>query len=237
LSVSAAVDDDFCNNAQGRIVITISGGSGNYVIDWNTGSTLDTLNGLNAGTYTVIITDTTTACQYTNSYTVSNYGYFTLSEAITHASCGVCADGAIDLTVSGASPNYYYSWSSGATTQDINNLLPGTYTVTVTDDWGCTDIQTYTVGFTTAIDAYDDDIEVTVYPNPTNNVIYIDYNLHHYNHAIMVLYNLLGEALLREEVFISSATVKMDLSGLPKGIYYLNVHNEYFKRNYKIILR
>ncbi len=172
-----------------------------------------------------------------NTYTVTNLGYFTLSEAITHASCGICNDGAVDLTVTGSSPNYYYIWSNGATTQDINALLPGTYTVTVTDDWNCTDIQTYTIGFTTGIIGYDDEIEITVYPNPTSDIIYIDYNLNRYDHAFMVLYNLLGEALLREEVYISTATVKMDLSGLPKGVYLLNVYNEYFKRNYKVILK
>jgi subtilisin-like proprotein convertase family protein len=237
LAVTASVDDDFCNNAQGIISLGITGGSGNYGVLWNTSSTLDTLNGLSAGTYSVTITDNTSGCEYMNTYTVNNFGYFTLSEAITHSSCGICNDGAVDLTVTGSSPNYYFIWSNGATTEDITALLPGTYTVTVTDDWNCTDIQTYVIGFTTGIDAYDEEIEVTVYPNPTNGIIYIDYNLKKYDHAFMVLYNLLGEALLRDEVFISTATVKMDLSGLPVGVYYLNVYNEYFRKNFKVILK
>ena len=41
--------------------------------------------------------------------------------------------GAIDLSVSGASGPFTYSWSNGATTQDLSNLAPGNYTVTVTD--------------------------------------------------------------------------------------------------------
>jgi len=44
--------------------------------------------------------------------------------------------GGIDLTVTGASGNYTFEWSNGATTEDIYDLAAGTYTVTVTDAIG-----------------------------------------------------------------------------------------------------
>lgn len=43
------------------------------------------------------------------------------------------ADGAIDVTASGGVPPYSFLWSNGATTEDISNLPPNTYTITVTD--------------------------------------------------------------------------------------------------------
>lgn len=47
-------------------------------------------------------------------------------------------DGAVDINVSGGVPPYTYIWNpGGATTQDINSVSPGTYSVTVTDDNGC----------------------------------------------------------------------------------------------------
>ena len=68
--------------------------------------------------------------------------------AITDVSCVGAADGAIDATPSGGTPPYSYAWSTGATTQDISGLIPGSYTVTVTDAIGCTYAETRMVGTT-----------------------------------------------------------------------------------------
>jgi hypothetical protein len=46
--------------------------------------------------------------------------------------------GAIDITLTGGSGNYTYSWSNGATSEDLSNVGAGTYTVTVYDATGCT---------------------------------------------------------------------------------------------------
>ncbi len=56
----------------------------------------------------------------------------------TNISCAGGADGSIDLSVSGGCAPYTYSWSNGASTEDINHLSAGTYTVTVTGNSGTT---------------------------------------------------------------------------------------------------
>lgn len=56
----------------------------------------------------------------------------------TNISCngGACV-GAINLTVTGNTTPYTFKWNTGATTEDINSLCVGTYTVSVKDANGC----------------------------------------------------------------------------------------------------
>ena len=60
-----------------------------------------------------------------------------LAETHSGASWGGLADGAIDLAVTGGVPPYAYTWSNGATSQDLVALAAGTYVVRVTDAQGC----------------------------------------------------------------------------------------------------
>ena len=59
-------------------------------------------------------------------------------------SCAGGADGSIDLTVNGPS-TYDFAWSNGPTTEDINGLAAGSYTVTITDQNNATCDTTFTV--------------------------------------------------------------------------------------------
>lgn len=53
--------------------------------------------------------------------------------------------GSIDLNVTGGFPTYTYKWNNLVVVQDPQNLTAGTYTVTVTDQSGCTRTTTATV--------------------------------------------------------------------------------------------
>ncbi|MBK6902238.1 MAG: T9SS type A sorting domain-containing protein [Saprospirales bacterium] len=55
------------------------------------------------------------------------------SASVDDANCFGQPSGSIDLTVNGGYGNKTYQWSTGASTQDVNNLLAGNYAVTVTD--------------------------------------------------------------------------------------------------------
>ncbi|RSC93649.1 HYR-like domain-containing protein, partial [Tenacibaculum singaporense] len=55
----------------------------------------------------------------------------------TNITCNGANDGIADLTVTGGKAPYTYSWSTGATTEDVNGLGVGTHNVTITDANGC----------------------------------------------------------------------------------------------------
>ena len=52
---------------------------------------------------------------------------------VTNVSCFGDASGSINLDLFNPAGNYSFNWSNGATTEDINFLTPGIYTLTITD--------------------------------------------------------------------------------------------------------
>lgn len=70
------------------------------------------------------------------SLDVSNNSDIVAEAFIEQADCDGTAIGSIDLTVSGTTGNVNFNWSNGETTEDISNLAPDIYTVTITDASG-----------------------------------------------------------------------------------------------------
>lgn len=131
------VVDENCNNNQGYINITISGGAAPYTFAWSNGSTSEDISGLSEGTYSCVITDTN-GCTINTEGTVNNIpGTLVLDNiVITNEVCGN-GQGAVDLIISGGTVPITYSWSNGDNSKDIFNLGAGTYTCQVTDSNGC----------------------------------------------------------------------------------------------------
>lgn len=58
----------------------------------------------------------------------------TASVTSVNESCYLSGDGAIDLSLSGSNPGpFTYQWNTGATTQDLNNMYTGGYSVMIFD--------------------------------------------------------------------------------------------------------
>jgi gliding motility-associated-like protein len=133
----------------------ISGGTPGYTIDWTPGNPLGdgttTITGLCAGTYDITITDAA-GCPATTSVTINQPTALNLISNTADASCfGVC-DGSASAIAGGGTPAYSYAWAPGGqTTSTITNQCAGSYTVTLSDNNGCTQTNTVTINQPTQI--------------------------------------------------------------------------------------
>ena len=134
-----------CNGGNnGTATVTVTGGTEPYTYLWSNGATTQSISGLTAGTYNVTVTDAH-GCEATASYTVTQPAVLVATGSGTNVSCNGGNNGTATVTVTGGTEPYTYLWSNGATTQSISGLVAGTYSVTVTDDHGCTATGSYTV--------------------------------------------------------------------------------------------
>ncbi len=165
VSISAQVNVNCFGQSTGSFSASTSGGTGpyNYVL-MNGASTVaafsnvagtQSFNGLGAATYTLNVTDANN-CPGTATVTITqpSSALVTSITASTNPSCGGTNGSATGLASGGAAP-YDYVWTGTAgtlqttnnsnTSDVLNNLSAGTYTVTVTDNNGCTASATVTL--------------------------------------------------------------------------------------------
>jgi len=90
---------------------------------------------------------------------------------VTDVSCNGNTNGSIDVSVSGGLSPFSYSWSNGATSQDITNLSVGTYTISVTDVQGQIQTASYTIAEPTAISISYNAVSTSL-PGATDGAIY-----------------------------------------------------------------
>lgn len=153
-TVSVSTTPANCND--GTATATINGsGTAPYTFYWNTTppQTTATATGINGNTYAPVTVTDADGCMYQTGGSVS-YGPSAL-QVYGSTSNAVCpaTNGSINITVTGGTAPYTYSWNTGATTQDLNGLAAGNYSLTVTDNAGCYINVTKHVGQTSTINA------------------------------------------------------------------------------------
>jgi hypothetical protein len=207
--------DVLCSGqATGSIDLTTVGGTAPYTYMWNgpgayTANTQD-ISGLAAGTYSVTVTDA-------NNCTVS-LSNIDITASPTLVLTGSVNGNNIDISVSGGTVPYNYSWSNGAVTQDLPNVLPGTYVVIVTDAYNCAVSDTFVVN-NAAIEEKQLD-EITLFPNPTNDQLTIRRSVNSLSHHSYVIEDSYGRKVLEGSFEDSEET--LSIGHLAPGLYQLH---------------
>ncbi|GAA0872324.1 hypothetical protein GCM10009117_14710 [Gangjinia marincola] len=126
----------------GEIEATVTGGVEPYQYEWTEqgdATVLSTgliLSGIGAGTYQIAVTDANGNVAAL-SYELTQPEALEATWAQSNISCFGGNDGAIDVSVTGGTAPYDYFWSNGLNSQDVGNLIAGTYTLTVRDNNLC----------------------------------------------------------------------------------------------------
>lgn len=174
-SVDAVVaknsDNTSCVSPTGSLQASVTGQPvSNYNFEWYRGNDIFTapkigvsniINGLIAGTYTVLVTDKTTGCQATESMDIVNtFSTPVPVTTITNIVCSSSNSGALSSTVGGITAGFTFRWYNGNgvkptpdfTGSNYTNRTAGSYTlVVVNTSSGCTSTPvTYTVTQSTA---------------------------------------------------------------------------------------
>src|ERR1700757_237942 len=141
-----------CLGSVGAATVTASGGVQPYTYLWSTvpPQTTAAIHNLAQGQYTATIKDVH-GCA---SSTVATVGVINpvlqITTSVVNSGCGGPSGSANIISITPNAPPYVYNWSPGGqSTQSISNILPNTYSVSVTDANGCVGSKTVTVGTNT----------------------------------------------------------------------------------------
>lgn len=208
-AISAQTNVSCFGQQNGSATASGGGGNGTFNYQWNTGDNTPVNTGLTSGTYTVTITDGE-QCSATATVTITQPPVLTANTTSTPQMANGQPDGTATATPAGGTPMYTYLWSNNATTANVNNLLPGTYTVTVTDANGCTAVSIATVN------AYNCTINA--------DVIAVDVQCFDANNGMATAVTTAGLAPFT--YLWSTGDTTVSISGLQPGIYTVTVTDD-----------
>lgn len=137
----------------GSASVSVAGGSGDYSYEWSNGGNTATIDDLQPGDYSVIVTDNVLGCQDSIVVNVpAGPGALVGNITFDNMTCAGANDGSVTISITGGTAPYTYSWSAIGgtvttpnTTQTISNLPAGVYEVTIIDNTGCDFVTSATI--------------------------------------------------------------------------------------------
>jgi hypothetical protein len=137
LAASIMKADVTCSGASdGQLTVDVAAGVDPVQYYWSNGATGGSLSGLAPGSYSVTVVDAD-GNTLTLNEVIASPGDIIIQKNAVAPTCNGSANGSIDISVTGGTSPYSYSWNNGASSEDLSGLASGLYTLTVTDANGC----------------------------------------------------------------------------------------------------
>ncbi len=126
-------------SSNGTIQVFVTGGNPPYTYQWSHNPTLNSniANNLQGGYYAITITDANN-CNIDTLINLQAPQPIQVSTLTSNPTCFGQTNGSIIASISGGTPAYQVFWSNNMTGTTIQNLGPGIYALTVTDNNQCT---------------------------------------------------------------------------------------------------
>ncbi|MDX2362441.1 MAG: choice-of-anchor L domain-containing protein [Crocinitomicaceae bacterium] len=223
MTASAVITDEECNNGLGAIDLTMSAGSGTFTYVWSTTAVTEDISGLSAGNYDVTITDAGDGCTMTESYVVGNTNtLFGGSAIVIDAACATCADGSINVILSGAT-TYTYAWDNAEITEDIFGLNPGSYTVVVTSAEGCDTTMTFIVDNMASVSEEALlNMSMAIYPNPAANQFFVNFAIPEGEEGELIVTDAFGKLIQKVNV-TGTNEISINSVDMESGMYFVTL--------------
>lgn len=136
----AQTNETCVTGKDGSATVEAMGGTLDYTFGWTHNDTLNSAfaDTLSSGLYTVTVTDGNGCVDSLEINILAPTPPNIISLDDTSISCPSDTDGSLNVVAQGTSAAISsYQWSTGATTTSINNLSPGVYYVTITQENSC----------------------------------------------------------------------------------------------------
>ena len=143
-SINPVLNVSCFGGSDGEITINASGGTGSYsyFVDqlYNSADQAPfQVNGLAANLYNIVVTDANLCSSPSSQLEITQPNQ--IEANLSYINLGCDGDfGSAMVSPVGGSPSYIVSWSNGTTGTSINQLTPGEYSVTITDQLNCQEL-------------------------------------------------------------------------------------------------
>lgn len=142
LTFTVTHSDVLCDGSESTAMVNIEHSNhGNPTLfwyEWSTGGIDQVIPIYSSGQYSVTVTDTYNACSKSWYFEILQAPAVNVSLSKTDVTCFGQNDGTMTANVTGGTEPFSYNWSIPLHTETVTNLIPGTYSVTVTDNNQCT---------------------------------------------------------------------------------------------------
>ena len=131
-----------------------------------------------------------------------------------------------------------YEWGDGSTSSAYQVQNPGTYSLTVFNQYGCSDYDQVVVTDATDIDiSHQTGYSATIYPNPAHEYLIVELEADDAKSFTLRLVSTQGHLMQNKKITLENGRIRLNTRNLARGIYYLSIKTDQHLQTRKIILK